>query len=237
MKPTPKISIIVPVFHERSIICGTLANIGHLHGIDRAEVLIVDGGAGSTLEYVHENQYPYKIITCVTPPGRGLQLSRGAELASAPYLVFLHADTRLRGGSLVEIEGILSRHHAGAFDVYVRSSSYYINTVAAFATIRSRLTRIPYGDQVHFIRKETYLMVGGFRSMPIMEDVDFMSRLKHNGYAIRFAKTFATNPDRRWRKEGAIRRTLVNWSMMLAYRLGVSASRLSHYYRPDANQE
>ena len=234
MIPTPGVSIIMPVFHESSVIHDSLESLGHLVGITNAEVILVDGGAGSTVDSVCTAHYPYTIRTCVSPPGRGRQLAEGAELSTAPHLVFLHVDTRIRRDALLEIGKILSRHAAGAFDLYVRSSSYYIKTVAAFASVRSRLTRIPYGDQVHFVRKEIYVQIGGYREMPIMEDVEFMSRLKRHGHRIKFTRSFAANPDRRWRKEGPVRRTLANWSLMLAYRLGVSASRLSSYYKPHA---
>ena len=222
----------MPVYREEAVIRESLERLGQLTGVGDAEVILVDGGGGSSINSICPTRYPYRIRTCMSPPGRGRQLARAAKLATAPHLVFLHVDTRIRRDALVEIDEILSSHDAGAFDLYVRSSNYYIQTVAAFATIRSRLTRIPYGDQVHFVRREVYESVGGYRDIPIMEDVEFMSRLKHRGHRIKFAKSFAGNPDRRWRKEGAVRRTLENWSLMLAYRLGVPASRLSSYYQP-----
>ena len=201
-KDRPVATLIIPVYQEGERISACLAWLSTVARIDDAEVIVVDGGKGSTVRFVDTEQYPFPVKTVVTRPGRGHQLHTGAQMASSGILVFLHVGTTIRRAALVEILQMLDSHEAGAFDLYVRSRSYYVKTVAAFATIRSHLTRIPYGDQVHFIRTDTYRAIGGYRDMPIMEDVELMGRLKHLGHRIKFASTFAVNPDRRWRKEG-----------------------------------
>ncbi|MBT3271662.1 MAG: hypothetical protein HN368_00800 [Spirochaetales bacterium] len=126
----------------------------------------------------------------------------------------------------------MTRNSAAAFDLYIRTRNYYTRSVAVIATIRSRMTRIPYGDQVHCLRSDLYHQLGGYRDIPIMEDVDLMTRLKHRGHKIAYTHTFAVNPDRRWKKEGPVRATLRDWYLMLAYRSGRSVKNLARLYRP-----
>jgi hypothetical protein len=85
---------------------------------------------------------------------------------------------------------------------------------------------------VLFIRKETFFSIGGFQEIPIMEDVALMLTLRKSGIPIQILEERAFTSDRRWRKEGAVRGTLRNWTLFSLYRMGFSPERLVRRYKP-----
>ena len=72
----------------------------------------------------------------------------------------------------------------GAFDLGIASEGLAFRIIEKAVTLRSRLTRIPYGDQAIFISRDLFQRIGGYREMPLMEDVDLMRRIKKGGHAI-----------------------------------------------------
>ena len=51
----------------------------------------------------------------------------------------------------------------------------------AVVALRCRLLGLPYGDQGLLIAREHYLRLGGFRQIPLMEDVDIVRRIAGGG--------------------------------------------------------
>ena len=120
---------------------------------------------------------------------------------------------------------------AGAFDLAIDSDKPAFRLIEKAASLRSRMTRIPYGDQVIFIRKGEFRELGGFRDIPIMEDVDIMRRIKkRKGRICIIGKAVRTSP-RRWEKEGIVYTTLRNWLLITLYLFGVRPEKLVRFYR------
>ncbi|MDP2647525.1 MAG: glycosyl transferase family 2, partial [Desulfobacterales bacterium] len=90
---------------------------------------------------------------------------------------------------------------------------------------------IPYGDQAQFIQKDFFHQVGGFKEFPIMEDVEFMRRIKRAGKKIAIIPSRVYTSPRRWEKEGIVRCTLRNWVLIALYFLGGSPENLARFYR------
>jgi hypothetical protein len=106
-----------------------------------------------------------------------------------------------------------------------------LHLVAGAANWRTRMTRIPYGDQGIFVRRSVFEKLGGFPDLPIMEDLEFGRRLKKSGKRILLKSPITTSP-RRWDREGVGYVTLRNQILVLLYWFGVSPARLAHWYRP-----
>ena len=231
----PDISIIIPVWNETGTINTTLKKLKH-QSLDKSiEVIIVDAHpAGTTLQAINVRPSAHFIIkTDQTEQGRGLQMNRGAQLANSPALLFLHADTFLPPGAFDAILAVLKKPNfvGGAFDLHILSNRWGYRVIETVASIRSRLTRLPYCDQAIFLRKAYFDLLGGFRPFPIMEDVDLMRRIKNCGDRIQIISTpVQTNP-RRWEEEGLIYGTLRNWTLMVLFLAGVSPQRLVKWYK------
>jgi hypothetical protein len=98
------------------------------------------------------------------------------------------------------------------------------------ASLRSRWNRIPYGDQAIFLRKKYFDRIGGFKDIPLMEDVELMRRIKKDGRKISILPDKVMTSARRWQRDGAIYTTVRNRVLVVLFRLGVSPGRLAKYY-------
>jgi rSAM/selenodomain-associated transferase 2 len=224
----PDLSIVIPVYREPDRIGPLLLHLAGCPGIDRCEIVVVDGDEGSS-------RTPTEILPLMvveSPPGRSTQLNRGARVTRAALLLFLHVDTRPPRTFIGRVIAALSEVRAGAFDLTIDSSSMVVRLIGLAGRLRSRITRIPYGDQVHFIRRDAFEELGGYPSVPIMEDVALMDRVKARRWPIVILRPPAHTSGRRWEVEGGIRTTLRNWRLLTAYRAGVSPHRLAKSYLP-----
>lgn len=225
------ISVIVPVFREAKTINGFLETVQRIFPSPDNEIIVVDGSPeGETLSAIH---LP-RIRKFGSGKGRARQMNRGAAMAKGRILLFLHADTRLPGNAAGVIIRLLSRYPGlagGAFSLGIDEDRFPLKVIEWSANLRSRLTRVPYGDQSIFLRKANFDRMGGFREIPIMEDLELMTRIRKQGGRIHILTQKSVTSSRRWRKEGIAFCTLRNWLIRVLYHLGVSADRLAAFYR------
>jgi rSAM/selenodomain-associated transferase 2 len=225
-----KFSIIVPVFHEGDRINHLIEYLNRLDSEGNAEIIIADGAEEKdTLAAIRSN----RVIQISSEPGRARQMNAGASIARGEILIFLHADTELPINGLKKIGSFIEQKEyvGGAFDLGIKSHRRIFRVIGTMASLRSRLNRIPFGDQAIFIRKQYFNRAGGYREIPLMEDVELLRRIKRSGGRIRiFYDRVMTSP-RRWEKEGVIYCTLRNWTLQLLYFLGVSPYHLAKYYK------
>lgn len=222
-------SIIVPVLNEADQINPLIEHI-HSQGFRRLyEVIVVDGDPqGGTGRIIQDKD----VIAITTEKGRGRQMNAGAAVARGEILIFLHADTKLPDGALEKISRALEDQNyvGGAFDLRIDSDRLFLKYIATRASLRSRWNRIPYGDQAIFIRKKYFDQIGGYKEIPLMEDVDLMRRIKKDGKQIVILPDKVRTSARRWESEGALYTTLRNQILVRLFYLGVSPHRLAKYY-------
>ncbi len=227
----PTFSIIIPVLQEQSGINRVISNLMQQRAIDRAEIIMVDGDPmGGTLKAVNTSA----ITKLISPPGRGVQMNAGASRANGQVLLFLHADTQLPDNALLSIEQALANPGivGGAFELGIASKRLFLKYIACRANMRTRTNRIPYGDQAIFLRKSLFDAMGGYRPLPIMEDLDLMRRIKKGKHKIKILPDRVQTSARRWEAEGALFTTLRNQLLVLLYYLRVSPHKLARLYRP-----
>ena len=241
MKPTEPIpteyefSIIIPVLHEQRFINSCLEKVKQQPTSFSWEVIVVDGDPqGETIKTVHGNS----VIKIISPKGRAKQMNAGANAAKGRILLFLHADTQLPPNALQKIQDVLAdeKYVAGAFDLDIDTKNLFIKFIAARARLRSRITRVPYGDQAIFIRKEYFENIGGFRDIPLMEDVALMKLIKKRGDKIFILRDRVMTSARRWEKEGPFYTTLRNMVVMNLYRFGISPEKLLRFYKNNSGK-
>jgi len=223
-------SFIIPVYRENQQINPLLDHLQRLPDSTNAEIIVVDGDPSeSTLTEISKPG----IRKITSRNGRGNQLNAGAYRASGDALIFLHADTRLPQNALAKIAEILKDEKiiGGAFDLGIDSSRFAFRVIEKIASLRSRLTRIPYGDQAIFIRRNYFQALGGFKDIPIMEDVELMRRIKWRRGKIMILKDKVKTSPRRWEAEGVVFCTLRNWFLITLYLLGFRPETLARFYR------
>jgi rSAM/selenodomain-associated transferase 2 len=207
------ITVIVPTLNAEAGLAAALTALvtATVEGLVR-EVIVVDGGSSDrTLDIA--DQAGARIIK--SGRGRGVQLAAGAAAARMPWLLFLHADTVLEPGWEREVWTLIERVDIGqrpptaaAFRFALDDLGFMPRVIEAGVTLRCALFRLPYGDQGLLIPARLYKNCGGFRELPLMEDVDIVSRLRRAELII--LRTRAVTSAIRYRRDGYIKRTLRN---------------------------
>jgi len=226
----PIFSIIVPVLNEAGRINEL---IGHVCAIDtagNAEIIVIDGDrSGSTIKALRDN----KVVKAVSSRGRARQMNYGAALASGTILVFLHADTLLPKNAFAYIAEAMRDQLVvgGAFDLGLDTKRRIFRITEQYVSFRTRVTRIPFGDQAIFLRKEYFKTIGGYQDIPLMEDVEIMSRIKKRRDRICIIPEKVRTSPRRWEEEGILYCTVRNMTLQILFAMGVSPERLVAWYK------
>lgn len=227
------ISVVIPTLNAEDGLAHTLAALvsAAVDGLVR-EVIVVDGGSTDrTLDIADDAGA--EIVRC--PPGRGVQLMNGADKARFPWLLFLHADTTLEPGWHGEVAAYIERIEAGlrppsaaAFRFALDDEGLAPRLVEAGVSLRCALLGLPYGDQGLLISARLYREIGGYRPMPLMEDIDIVCRLGRR--RIVMLPSRAITSAARYRRNGYSRRVVRNLSCLALYFLGMPAQRIARLY-------
>ena len=222
-------SIIIPVLNEAGQINSLIEHLRRQNHVSSYEIIVVDGDLqGSTVGSIQDKD----VTVITTDKGRGKQMNAGASVAGGEILIFLHADTTLPDNALKKINQALQNQDyvGGAFDLKIDSNRLFLKYISARASLRSRWNRIPYGDQAIFIRKKCFDQLGGYKEIPLMEDVDLMRRIKKDGKKIFILPDKVTTSARRWEIDGVLYTTMRNQILIRLFYLGISPHKLAKYY-------
>ncbi|MDL2718478.1 MAG: hypothetical protein PT977_12045 [Acidobacteriota bacterium] len=168
----------------------------------------------------------------LSPAPRGARLREAAlSSPSEEIFVFLHADTVLPGGWDSAVRTAIAEGAAGgAFRLGFSGGGWRMSWVAGWANIRNHFTRMPYGDQAPFVRRDIYERLGGHRPWPFLEDWDFARRLRAEGHVALLPERVETSP-RRYLDRGVLRTVLKNWKILRRVKRGESPEHLAELYR------
>jgi len=169
------ISVIIPTYNEETALPATLRHLLQQPG--DYEVLVVDGGSGDRTCAIARAERRVRLL--IAPKGRACQMNVGARDATGEWLLFLHADTLLPDGALARLNLMEADPtiQAGGFLHRFSGADWRLRLVSFLDNFRCRRTRIIYGDQAMFVRRELFETLGGFPDQPILEDVAFCEKL------------------------------------------------------------
>jgi rSAM/selenodomain-associated transferase 2 len=227
------ISVVIPTLNAEASLPDTLSALipATVDGLVR-EVVVVD--AAST-DATREIADAAGAEVLVTSPNRGAQLAAGAARARHPWLLFLHADTVLDVGWDREAAHFMERVEAGrtkpaaaAFRFALDDEGLAPRCLEGLVGLRCALFRLPYGDQGLLIHRDLYDRVGGYRDIPLMEDLDLVRRL--GSRAVKNLRTRAVTSAQRYRSDGYLRRALKNQMCRVLFALRIPASRILQFY-------
>lgn len=231
LKALPKISVIIPVYHEDETLLLTITHLRAMAYTQSYEIIVVDTHAITTLHrFTLEN-----VHLAYAKKGRANQMNEGALKARGEILLFLHADTRLPYHWDRGIEQALQHHTAGAFSLGIDDKHPALRLIEMMANLRTSITQLPYGDQAHFFKTSFFKSLDGYANIPLMEDVELMQRLKKRGEKIALLKPKVLTSARRWHKEGILYTTLRNRVLSFLYSVGLSPEKLIQYYQTHRN--
>jgi len=161
------------------------------------------------------------------PGGRAAQLNAAAALATGDLLVFLHADSRLPQ----DAHALLTRTPArgGNFALRFDGEDRFSRVLGAVYAVQRRFG-LYYGDSTIWCEAALFTELGGFRTLPIMDDYEFVRRLER-ATSTACLPGPATTSARRWRAMG-VPRTFLVWTVIRwLYLAGVPPARLARLYR------
>ena len=230
MDGLPAVSLIIPVLNEAENISEIIQHIRELDADSAVEIIVVDGDPeGSTINTIKDEG----VRTVLSEKGRARQMNRGAALATSDILLFLHADTFLPSNAFALIQAAMNDKSfvGGAFDLGFNTRRRIFKITEIYVFLRTRLTKMPFGDQAIFIRHHHFEQLGGYRDIPIMEDVELMKCIKKRGDRIQIIPEKVRTSARRYEQEGIVHTTIRNWMLQLQYALGVSPERLVRWYK------
>jgi rSAM/selenodomain-associated transferase 2 len=222
------IGVTIPTLNAAETLPRCLAALvpAALEGLVR-RVVVVDGGStDATLEIAEEAGAE----VLVAAANRGAQLASGCEAARTPWLLALHADTVLAPGwSAAAARHMAERPtRAGWFRFRLDDRAQVARVWEAGVAARSGWFGLPYGDQGLLISRALYEAVGGYRPLPLMEDVDLVRRLGRARLAPVAAD--AVTSAARFRRDGYLRRSARNWALLARWATGADPARLAAGY-------
>ncbi len=227
----PPISIIIPLLNEEAQISEALGALGSALANHEAEVIAVDGGSvDCTLEIIRESGF-VRVIE-YGRANRGLQMNEGARVSRGDVLLFLHADVRLPREALSAINKIMSQERlpGGCFQVrFPAGSRFSLKATARGINLRTRLFRTATGDQAIFVRRRVFEEIGGYRPIPLMEDVALFKEIKRRGRVAILNGQVEISP-RRWLKHGVWRTMLLMYALRFGYWIGIPPATLKRFF-------
>jgi rSAM/selenodomain-associated transferase 2 len=224
----PVLSIVIPTYEAAEHLARTLpalaaAPLAH-------EIVVADGGSADGTAEVAA-RHGARVIAA--RQGRGHQLKAGAEAALGGWLLFLHADTLPAPGWTAAVERFradpANERRAGFFRFALDDASPAARRLERLVAWRARRLALPYGDQGLLIGRRFYDELGGFRAIPLMEDVDIVRRIGRRRLAL--IDVAAVTSAETYRREGYLLRPLRNLSCLALYFLGVPPAWIERVYR------
>ena len=172
---------------------------------------------------------------CINPQkkNRGLQLNIGAQKAKGEWFIFIHADSRLSQDWFKKVKLVIreEKNFIYFFKFKINNEKIIYRFLELLVNIRSFIFKNPYGDQGLMIHRRTYFKNKGYRKIPLMEDLDFIKRLKKNVQLKMLTIPIYTS-SRKWEKTNFIFQAFKNWNLRRRWLRGESIKSLyDDYYK------
>lgn len=219
------LSAVIPALNAAATLPATLES---LTGAD--EIVLADGGSGDATVSVAEGAGARLVSS---PPGRGRQLIAGAAAARGDWLLFLHADTRLAPEWRRAVDSFIADPanlvRGAVFTFALDDDSPAAKRLAWSVNRRTDWFGLPYGDQGLLISRAFYDSLGGYRPFPLFEDVDLVRRI--GGKRLTRLPVRAVTSAEAFRRDGYLRRSVRNLTLLARYLAGASPESLAEEYR------
>ncbi len=220
-----ELSVVIPALNAAGSLERTIACISEHAG----EVIVVDGGSTDGTPALAKS-LGARLIQC--EKGRGLQLRAGGAAANGEWLLFLHADTQLSLGWEQAVGLFANRsggkRQAAALRFSLDDPAPAARRLERIVAWRCRAFGLPYGDQGLLISRCLYERLGGYKAVPLMEDVELVRRIGRRNMVMLEAR--ALTSAERYLRNGYWKRSARNLVLLGLYWLGVPPRLLVRVY-------
>ncbi|MCY3830947.1 MAG: TIGR04283 family arsenosugar biosynthesis glycosyltransferase [Rhodospirillaceae bacterium] len=224
------LSIVIPTLNEAARLSATLAALSTKDGGGEAPDIVVSDGGSQDATAELARGAGARVVTGA--PGRGSQLAAGAEAARGNWLLFLHADTRPAAGWRAAAAAFMAdpanRQRAGYGRFRLDDPHPRARRLEKRVAWRCRRFGLPYGDQGLLMGRDFYRALGGYRPIPLFEDVDLVRRIGRNRL-VALDIDAVTGADR-FLQAGYRRRSARNLALLSLYLMGVPPAWLARLY-------
>ena len=221
------LSIVIPTLNDSQLLGPTLESINTYEG--PKEIIVSDGGSDDQTFSITV-QSGGKCY--VSPKGRGKQLAAGAHTAIGNWLLFLHADTKLSSGWTIAVNQFIENPHnrfrVGYFTFTLDDPSEQARRLERMVHWRCQKLSLPYGDQGLLISRSMYDRIGGYSSIPLMEDIDIIQRISN--HRLENLSALAITSANKFKKDGYILRPLRNLFCLCLFFIGVPPKIIVDFY-------
>lgn len=223
------LGIVVPTFNAEARLGATLAALRETGGAVEADLVVVDGGSRDATVATAQLA---GVRVVQAPRGRGSQLAAGAAAVAGDWLLFVHADTVPGEGWAAAVATFIAdpanAGRAGYFRFALDDDSPQARRWERRVAWRCRTFGLPYGDQGLLVLRRHYDDIGGFRPLPLMEDVDLVRRLGRDRM-VELPAPAVTSAEK-FRREGYWRRSLRNLACLTLWFAGVPPHAIARLY-------
>lgn len=254
-----QISIIIPILNEEETIGKLIQHLlDYSSAKNVSGIIIVDGGStdgskaivnsfisevlqshesknalshDADLHFIEDRPDVKSRIRFITSQkGRAKQMNRGAEIASANILYFLHADSfPPKNFDQHIIEEVGKGNKAGCFRMQFDSRHWWLRLASWLTQFRWRACR--GGDQSQFITRQLFDEIGGYdERFTIYEDNMLINELFARKQFVVINKKLKTS-SRRYRKHGIWKLQYHFWVIYAKKWFGADAQTLLAYYQ------
>ncbi len=215
------VSVIVPTLNECEHVERFVEH--HLQLENLHELILVDGGStDSTVERARQFEPAIKTLSPAGRSGRASQMNAGAAAATAQILLFLHVDCLLDKSALVVIQQTFRQNPGiiggGFLKKYTEESALLRLYRMMMNGVRTRLFHNLVGTNAIFIRRQVFEQIGGYRQVPILEDVVLCDEMKKRGQLV-FLKPHVRTSSRRYTAHGRWARIWTAARILFMYRV------------------
>jgi rSAM/selenodomain-associated transferase 2 len=219
------LSVVIPCRNEAESLPRLLSQLAGQTDIE-LEIIVADGGSNDQTLAIAQAA---GAKTCQCEPNRGAQMNAGARLATAEWLLFLHADSQLSQPQQLQHALQLMQQQpanelcAGHFPLQFsdRPADEKRWRVLEYKTTLNLPLTIS-GDQGCLLSKQNFLALGGFQTtLPFLEDQMLAASIQQRGRWLSLPHALLTSA-RRFQRQGFRGRYLLMTLIMVAYQCGLT---------------
>ena len=194
--------MIIPVGNKDEAWKSLLPDLCHLDYDD--EIVFVSPENGESNFAFEASQFKGS-ATCrwiQSDLGRAKQLNLGSREAKNQNLWFLHCDSRISSEGIRNLKSAVSKR-PGKILEFLKDSSQPMSLNEVGAWIRSRVLRLPFGDQGFCLSKTTFTTLGGFdENAPYGEDHLLIWKAHQKGIPIHCVGSGLRTSSRKYAMQG-----------------------------------
>lgn len=225
-----ELSIIIPTLNASEGLRRSLPPLAAFDALNLVhEVIFADGGS---TDRTHEIAKAVGAELVETVRGRGQQLAAAAEIATGRWLLFLHADTSVNPRWHEPVRSFMrdpqNIRRAGFFRFKLDDTRNRAKLLEHLVAMRIWTFGLPYGDQALLISRDFYRELGGYRPLPMMEDLDIVRRIGRRRLIL--LQCSAVTSAERYLRDGYVSRALRNFLCLALYFLGVPPRVIVKFY-------